>query len=140
MKLVDSNVLIYAVNGSMRQHEPAREWLVRALGGPESVGLPWTTLLAFIRVVTNPRVFPDPHSVPEAIDTVEGWLSSPVAVPVDPSPRHLAILGDLLNRAGTAGNLTADAHLAALAIENRAEVVTFDRDLERFGVRVVVPQ
>lgn len=139
MRLVDANVLIYAVNSSQRQHEPAFTWLTSALSGSETVGLPWNSLLAFIRVATNPRIFAEPLSVDDALSIVHSWLSSPAAVVVDPSPRHLAVLSELLTTAGTAGNLTTDAHLAALAKEHQADVVTFDRDVERFGVKVVVP-
>ena len=139
MKLVDSNVLIYAVNSSLRQHQPAFRWLTNALSGSETVGLPWTSLLAFIRVSTNPRVFATPISVEDALSTSQRWLTSPAAVVVEPSIRHLSMLGELLTVAGTAGNLTSDAHLAALAREHGADVVTFDRDFERFGVTVVVP-
>lgn len=139
MKLVDTNVLICAVNTSQRQHAAAFRWLERALAGSEAVGFPWTSILGFIRISTNPRMFAEPWPVEEALDIVRSWLSSPAAVVIDPSPSHLGVLSEFLSAAGTAGNLTTDAHLAALAKEHKAQVVTFDRDFERFGVTVVVP-
>ncbi|HQR25477.1 MAG TPA: type II toxin-antitoxin system VapC family toxin [Nocardioides sp.] len=139
MKIVDANVLLYAVNEDTPPHDACRTWLQQALTGTEAVGLPWTSLLAFVRISTNPRVFAHPLTAAEASDLVLAWLSQPAAVTVDPTPRHAALLADLLRQAGTAGNLTNDAHLAALALEHNADVVTMDRDLARFQVRVVVP-
>ena len=50
------------------------------------------------------------------------------------------VAGVLLRSAGVAGNLTTDAHLAALAIEHGATVLSFDRDFARFeGVRWTLP-
>lgn len=140
MKIVDANVLLYAVNRQAQTHETSHRWLVQALSGDEAIGLPWTSLLAFVRISTSHRVFASPLSAAEAMDLVESWIRAVPVVAVEPTTRHTALLRSLLDQAGTAGNLTTDAHLAALAIEHRAEVVTFDRDLERFGVDVVVPR
>lgn len=139
MKVVDTNVLIYAVNAGSVHHEACRSWLVEALGGPEGVGLPWVSLLGFIRISTNPRVFERPLSSAQATGLVQTWLAQPCAVPLEPTARHAGVLAGLLGQAGTAGNLTTDAHIAALALEHDAEVVTMDRDFARFGVRVIVP-
>lgn len=135
MKLVDANVLLYSVNQSARQHTAARDWLSAALVRTEAVALPWVCLLAFLRLSTSSRIFDRPLTIGDAFDAVDGWLAAPAAVPVHPGPRHAAVLRSLLAGAGTAGNLTTDAHLAALAVENDAEVVTFDRDFGRFDVR-----
>lgn len=139
MKIVDANVLLYAVNSESTQHRPAHAWLTQALQGGQLLGLPWVSLLAFIRLSTNPRVFPAPLSVSQAMDAVDIWLASRSAVTVEPTTRHLRVLRGLLQEAGAGGNLTTDAHLAALCIEHGAAVATFDRDFARFGVRVVVP-
>jgi uncharacterized protein len=139
VKIVDANVLLSAVNTGQRQHESANRWLLAALSGAEPVGLPWISLLAFVRVATNPRAFTRPLSVTDALEAVERWLSSPAAVVVEPSHRHFHMLSQLLTAVGTAGNLTSDAHLAVLALEHHAEVVSFDRDFERFDVKVIVP-
>lgn len=132
MKLVDANVLLYAVNEDAANHATARSWLDGALAGGISVGLAWVPLLAFVRLVTKPGLFPAPLTVTEAMAQVDDWLAQPGAHVVQPTARHADVLGDLLERVGVGGNLVNDAHLAALAIEHRAQVVTFDRDFGRF--------
>jgi toxin-antitoxin system PIN domain toxin len=138
--IVDANVLLYAVDNTARHHETARSWLDTALDGAEAVGFAWAALLAFVRIGTNPSILAAPMSVDEATGQVETWLSAPAAVTVDPTARHIHALRGLLREAGTGGNLTTDAHLAALAIEHGADVVSYDRDFGRFaGVRHRVP-
>ena len=140
MLLVDANVLLHAVNERAREHAAARDWLREALGGSEAVAFAWTVVLAFLRLSTHSAVFPRPLSVTEATGALEPWLRAPSAVMVEPSPRHLPLLRGLLERAGTAGNLVGDAHLAALALELGATVVSFDRDFARFeGVSLQRP-
>lgn len=139
MKIVDANVLLYAVNRQSAQHQAAHRWLTNALSGSEVVGLPWVSLLAFVRLSTSRRIFASPLSPGDAMTLVESWLAQPAAVAVEPTIRHSSVLCGLLEEAGTAGNLTTDAHIAALAIEHGATVVTFDRDFERFGVGVQLP-
>ncbi len=139
MKIVDANVLLYAANRAAAQHKSAERWLTAALSGTEAIALPWVCLLAFIRISTNPRITPRPLTTQQAFTLVESWLSRPVAVIPEPTARHLSILKGLLDMAGTAGNLTTDAHLAALATEHGATIATFDRDFERFGVSILIP-
>lgn len=139
MKVVDANVLLYAVNERSAHHEVCRRWLAESLSGTEAVALPWISLLAFIRIATSRRIFPRPLTATEAMAVVEAWLVAPAAVALEPSQRHLSVLAGLLADVGTAGNLTNDAHLAALAIEHGATVVTVDRDFMRFDVPVLVP-
>lgn len=140
MRLVDANVLLYATNRSAEQHDPARRWLERALGGPETVGFAWIVLLAFLRLATHPAVFARPLESSVAVAAARRWLEAPAAAVIEPSPRHLTILGELLAGTGSAGNLVPDAHLAALAIEHDATIVTFDTDFQRFaGVRSMAP-
>lgn len=139
MKLPDVNVPLYAVNRSERHHGAARAWWERALSGDETVALPWTMLVAFVRIATHPA-FPNPFTADEALKLVEGWLAQPPTTVVEPTHRHLAVLRDLLEPLGAGGNLVADAHLAALAIEHGAELVSFDNDFDRFpGLRRVQP-
>jgi toxin-antitoxin system PIN domain toxin len=136
VRLVDANVLIYAVNAASAHHEPSRAWLDEAVGGREPVGFAWTVLLAFLRLSTHPSVFARPLTPDEATGIVRAWLAQPAAVIVEPTARHADVLAGLLAEAGTAGNLVNDAHLAALAIEHAATVTTFDADFGRFpGVR-----
>lgn len=93
----------------------------------------WVVLLAFLRLSTNGRIFDKPLSASEAITQVEDWLAQPAAVVVEPTARHLGIVRQLLVPLETAGNLVNDAHLAALAIEHRCAVVSYDTDFLRFG-------
>ncbi|MGH2763366.1 MAG: TA system VapC family ribonuclease toxin [Thermoleophilaceae bacterium] len=132
MLLVDANVLLHAVNQHAREHAVASEWLRETLGGREPVAFAWTVLLAFLRLSTHPAVFPRPLSAAHAADLLERWLRSTPAVTIEPSRRHLPLLRGLVERAGAAGNLVGDAHLAALALEHGATVVSFDRDFARF--------
>ena len=141
MLLVDTNVLVYAVNTSSPHHDASRTWLLHELqSGTDVVGLPWVSLLGFIRISTHPHILERPLSPEEAMSVVHAWLAHPRVITPEPSPRHAALLAGLLANSGTAGNLTNDAHLAALALELDATMVTFDRDFARFGVRVLVPE
>jgi toxin-antitoxin system PIN domain toxin len=136
MRLVDANVLLYAVNRASVHHRDARRWLDTALTSQEAVGFAWITLLAFLRLGTHPAIFSRPMSLPVAVEIARDWLAQPAALVVEPTPRHLDILAGLLGSSGTAGNLVSDAHLATLAIEHDAVVVTFDAEFGRFaGVR-----
>ncbi len=140
MVIVDANVLLYAVDRDSAHHEASRAWLDGSLAGTEAIAFAWVALLAFIRLGTNRSIFASPMTVDEATEQVEAWLAAPAAVAVHPTPRHAALLRGLLRDAGTAGNLTSDAHLATLALEHGADVVSFDRDFARFpGVRHRLP-
>lgn len=140
MQLVDANVLLYAVNAEAAHHASARAWLDRALSGQEPVGFAWVVLLAFVRIATRSGAFPQPLHADDAVGVVELWLEQPAATVVEPTPRHAALLRGLLDEAGIGGNLVNDAHLAALALEHGAEIVSFDRDFGRFaGVRARLP-
>ena len=132
MLLVDANVLLHAVNTRAREHATAREWLLDALGGREVVAFAWTVLLAFLRLSTHPAVFPRPLTIEQAASVLEPWVGAHPAVIVEPTRRHLPLMRGLLARSGTAGNLVGNAHLAALALEHDATVVSFDRDFGRF--------
>jgi uncharacterized protein len=134
VNLVDANVLLYAVNEDSHQHQAARSWLDGALDGATTVAWSWPVLLAFVRIATRPGIFARPLPVATALDIVRGWMTAPSSVVVHPTPHHLEILAAQLAEIGSGGSLVADAHLAALAIEHRATVVTFDRDFDRFGV------
>lgn len=140
MILVDANLLIYAIDTDAPLHRPAREWLEEALSGTTRVGLPWIVLLAFLRITTRPRILVRPLSLGEATDYVDSWLDQPFVEPVSPGLSHWGILRSLLAASGTAGNLTSDAHIAALAIEHRAAIHSTDHDFGRFpGVEHVNP-
>lgn len=139
MIVLDANVLINSVNDSAVQHVGSRDWLEATFNSNETVGFDWTVLLAFVRLVTNRRIFPEPMAADEAMGFVTDWLAQPNALVLSPDAIHATVLGDLLRKAGTAGNLVNDAHLAALALESGATVASFDADFNRFGVKWVQP-
>ncbi len=140
MKIVDANVLLYAVNASDPKHDVARRWLDGCLNGTQTVGFSWPVLLAFLRLSTKVGLFPRPLSVTESIARIRSWLEQSGSVIVEPSPRHLDILSGLLTEIGTGGNVVTDAHLAAMALEHDATVVSYDTDFARFaGVRYEPP-
>ncbi len=136
----DVNVLLYAVDQTSARHSAARAWLEGALSGSETVAFAWSVLIAFVRLSTRPAVFSSPLTPAQAFDLVDGWLAQPSVVTIDPTQRHLAVMRGLLDPLGSGGNLVPDAHLAALAIEHGAAVVSSDRDFTRFpGLRWVDP-
>ncbi len=136
MKLLDANVLLYSVDEASPHHDRARRWLEEQLSGAETIALAWTILLAFVRLATNARVFANPFTVDEALDLVDSWLAQSTVTVLNPTDRHNRLLRELLTPLGTAGNLTNDAHLAALAIEHGAEMCSADADFARFpGLR-----
>ena len=140
MKVVDANVLLYAVNEDAPSHEEARGWLDGTLSGGETTAFAWVVLLAFLRLSTRVDLFRRPLSFEQAAGAVEAWLAAPSAVVLQPSPRHLALLRGLIGTTGAAANLVNDAHLAALAVEHDATIVSYDRDFARFpGVRHALP-
>lgn len=136
MKLVDTNVLLHAINTSAREHRVAKAWLDGALSGGAPVGFAWLALVAFVRIATHPSIFERPLSHAQAMEQVESWLGSPSATVLHPGTGHASSLAMMLTALDRGGNLTNDAHLAALAVEHRAVLVSFDSDFSRFpGVR-----
>jgi uncharacterized protein len=130
--LVDVNILIYATDRKSPQHAVAREWLDGRLSEPVSLGMPWVSLLGFLRLSTNPRIMPRPLSIAGAWQEVTAWLAcEPVWIP-QPSERHADVLAGLLALPGVHGNLVTDAHLAALAIEHGLTLCSTDGDFARF--------
>ncbi|MCC7078933.1 MAG: PIN domain-containing protein [Acidimicrobiia bacterium] len=132
MKLVDANVLLYAVNRDAEHHETSRAWLDGVLSGDATVAFAWVALLAFVRLSTKAGLFPSPLSVDGALDRVQAWTTAGPAVIVEPAPDHAMVLRRLLGGVGVGGNLVNDAHLAALAVEHRCTVVSYDNDFSRF--------
>jgi toxin-antitoxin system PIN domain toxin len=133
VKIPDVNVLLYATNEDAQQHKTAREWLDRYLSGPEIIGFAWMTMLGFIRISTNPRASETPLTVEQALDQVDSWIQASGTTLLAPGGKHGYLLRQLLMEVGTAGNLTMDAHLAALAMEHGATLTTFDTDFHRFS-------
>ena len=151
MIVPDVNLLLHAHNSQFRKHIAARQWWEALLNGSDSVGLPWAAILGFIRIATNPKILGNPLDVGGACARVRSWLDRPQTILIHPGDRHADILFELayrgrnrvlemLEAAGSAGNLTTDAHLAALAIEHQAELHSTDADMARFpGLRWVNP-
>lgn len=131
--LVDANVLLYARDASSPFHERARNWLTEQLNGPVRVGLPWASLLAFVRIGTHPRAFEQPLTPSQAWDQVEAWLAAPAAWVPETTPAHAQVLGGLIRRYELRGNLITDAHLAALAVEHGLTMCSADTDFARFS-------
>jgi uncharacterized protein len=131
--VVDVNVLLYAVDEDSTRHREAKAWLETALSGKESIGLAWVVVLAFVRLTTRLGIASRPLSVETALDLVAKWLDHPAVSILHPGLQHAHILRTLLLKTGTGGNLTTDAHLAALALEHGAELCSFDHDFARFS-------
>lgn len=140
MILPDINLLIYAHDTASRHHDRAKGWWNGVLSGDELVGMAWATLLGFIRLTTSRVVFEAPFSVEEAVGRAESWLALPHVRIVQPGHRHAEVLFSFLRTTGAAGNLTSDAHLAALAVEHGYSLYSVDSDFGRFpGLRWTNP-
>jgi toxin-antitoxin system PIN domain toxin len=138
--VLDVNLLLYAYDSASREHGRARGWLEDTLSGSEAVGLPWHTILSFLRISTAPRMISHPLELETASAIVNEWLQSSNVRIVGPTEEHWRILCGLLPKARVRGSLIMDAHLAALAIEHGATLCTNDRDFARFpGLKVEFP-
>lgn len=136
MIVPDVNLLVYAIDETSPFHSRARRWWDGALSSAETVGLCFPTLLGFVRITTNRRVFDLPLGIGDALDRIENWLDQPNAELLSPTPRHWAILSELLRAVATGANLTTDAHIATYAIEHAGTVYSNDSDFARFeGLR-----
>jgi len=133
MILVDANLLIYAQVVGLPEHEAAARWLERQFNEQPRVGLPWASLLTFIRIVSNPRVFERPLRLRSAWSHVSEWLSLKSVWIPQPTERHPSLLGSLLTEGGERANLVPDAHLAALALEHGLTLCSTDGDFARFS-------
>ena len=133
MKLLDANILLYAYDARSAHHQACRAWLTQVLNDDEPVGLPWQTLLAFVRIATNSRAVQTPIPVSEACAIVDSWLQRPQVVIVEAGDRYWDILREQLTQAKVTGPLVTDASLAALALEQGATLCSTDRDFLRFS-------
>lgn len=136
MILPDLNLLLHTYNSSSPLHAVARRWWESCMMERRPVLLPWAVVLGFLRLSTHPKMAANPLPVPAACEIVDSWFARPHVATLDPEARHREILFDLLRVIGTGGNLTTDAHLAALAIEHDLELLTTDSDFRYFpGLR-----
>ena len=140
MIIPDINLLVYAHDSEFPRHGEVRDWWEELMNGSGSVGLAWIAMLGFIRITTNSKILENPIEPAAACAYVRSWLDRPQSIVIHPGDRHAEILFQLLEQAGSAGNLTTDAHLATLAIEHQAELHSADADMARFpGLRWVNP-
>ncbi len=136
MILIDTNLWLYATLQESAQHSKAKAWLDSCFNGSTPIAMPWSVVLAVLRISTQSRLMLKPLSPTQAVDLVDSWLQHPLVEVVQPGPTHWNVLRLLLEEAGTAGNLTADAHLAALAMEHNCTLYSADNDFRRFpGLR-----
>lgn len=136
MILPDVNLLVYAYNAADPQHLAAKDWWEGCLNGTRPVGLPWVVAAGFIRLMTHPRILREPMAVAQAVGIVQSWLDQPCLLIIEPGKKFPDRFFPFLTALGTAGNLTTDAYLAALAMEHQAEVHSSDTDFLRFeGLR-----
>ena len=136
MIIPDVNLMIHTYNLDSPRHAAARKWWEQTLNLSRPVGMPWATILGFIRIMTHRGILQNPMFPAEATRRARSWLASPRVQILLPGETHAEILFGLLERLGAAGNLTTDAHLAAMAIEYQAELASTDADFARFpGLR-----
>ena len=133
MIVPDLDLLIYAYNEGSEFHQEAQTWWEELVNGTETVGIPWQVSDGFIRQMTNPRILAEPWSPGEATRVVMQWLSHEHVVALSPGPDYLEKLERILADTGATTRLVTDATIAALALENGAEVHTHNaRDFQRF--------
>jgi toxin-antitoxin system PIN domain toxin len=138
--IVDANVLIYAYDARSPHHAAARSWLEAALSGTEAIRFPLVTLLAFVRILTNPNLYPNAPAPADLVDVIRSWLSQPNVAVATPSDGHWPLLAEVATIGQARGAALMDAHLAALAIEHGAVLATTDRGFARFeGLRTTDP-
>ncbi len=136
MIIPDINLLVYAYNTDAPHHAAAKEWWIGLMNGHQNVGLPWVVALGYLRLMTSARVLARPLPATEALSHIRSWMARAQVQIITPGPRHLDILDSFATRQLLSSSLTADAHIAALAIELKAEVHSNDSDFQRFpGLR-----
>jgi len=132
MILIDSNLLIYASDSSLAQHERTRSWLDNQLSGTAPVGLPWQSLLAYLRITTNPRSISRPQKMSDAWSQINDWLACEPAWTPEPTEHHAQTMRTLCDSASVFGDFVPDAHLAALALDHGLTLCSSDSHFARF--------
>jgi toxin-antitoxin system PIN domain toxin len=132
---MDANLLIYAYDRASADHKKSLVWLEKVLSGVEAVGLPWQSVSAFLRVITNRRLGAR-VVVEQAVHVLEEWLQQPNVQVLAPGDRHWSVLRRMILEGRASGPLVRDAQIAALTIEFGGVLHTADRDFARFpGLR-----
>lgn len=132
MHLYDVNVLVNAHRVDAPHHATTHAWLERELAGPSTFMMSEGVLYGFLRTVTDHGIFRQPTPLNLALNFVHQIRSHPLCIPINPGPRHFDIFTQLCQTADARGNPISDAYLAALAIQNGCNLLTFDRDFARF--------
>lgn len=132
MKIVDVQILFYAIDRTADLNRVAASWLEDAINGREPVGLAWPTVHQFLRLGTNPA-FPGAMADDEALDWIGDWVDAGVELIPD-SETTWALFQELVTASPrTLRNTIDDAHLAAIAISRGATLVSFDSDFAAFA-------
>lgn len=132
MKIVDVNVLVYVASLESPQHKTLHHWWISAMNGTESIGLCWHSLVGFVRIMTNPKILPNPVPLDLCLGRITSWLELPRTEIIGETDDHWSVFQDILMDAQAIGKLSTDAHLAALAISRGATLVSCDTDFARF--------
>ncbi len=140
MILVDANLLLYAYDSAFPRHAEARAWVEKVFSGSEPVLLPWQSISAFARIMTNRRLPGDRFTIQEVVGLVDRWLLQPNVHTLGPGDEHWPLFRQMLVEGQASGDLTSDAQLAALTMECGGVLYTTDRDFARFpGLRWTNP-
>ena len=140
MIVLEANILLYAYDSASVHHVKARAWIEQMFSGTELVGLPWQTISAFLRIMTNPRLPGERFTLQEAAELVDRWLEQPNVRAMAPGDDHWGVFRQMIIEGQAPGSLVSDAHLAALTIEYGGVLHTTDRDFARFpGLRWTNP-
>lgn len=140
MIVLDANILLYAYDSTSSHHRNARSWVERTFSDGTPIGVPWQTITAFLRIMTNTRLPGERFTLEEAAQVVEQWLAQPNVRFLGPGDEHWPVFRQMILEGQAQGALISDAHLAALALEHGAVLYTTDRDFTRFpGLRWVNP-
>ena len=136
MIVLDANLLIYAYDLDSAHHKKSLYWLEELLSGVDAVGLPWQSVSAFLRVITNRRLPGMRVSLEQAVLVVDEWLQQPNVQVLVPADQHWSVLRQMILEGRASGPLVSDAEIAAITIEQGAVLHTTDRDFARFpGLR-----
>lgn len=132
MIILDANILLYAYDLKAVLHQEARSWLFEVLSGDAPVGLPWQSVAAFLRLMTNPHLPGQRFTSHEALNFVESWLAQPNVRLLSPGDMHWSILKRMIIGGQVRGPMITDAQLAAITLEYGGVLHTTDRDFARF--------
>jgi len=129
--LPDVSVLLAGFRADHDHHKRARSFLEGARSGSTPLGLSDVALASVVRLATNPRVFVRPDTTDAVIEYLDVLLEAPAQL-LRAGSMHWSRFTDLCRHLQLRGNLVPDGYLAALALEQGAELITFDRGFGRY--------